>query len=516
MGVEERSTPALTERPAEDRGPRRSSELVDVLDTTAAGGMVIRGSIARTVGYVAGVGLSVVAASLMVRHLGVVDWGHYVTVMSLITIVAGLSEAGMTTIGVREYSTRERAERDTLMRNLLGLRLAVTVLGVATAVVFAVAAGYEPVLVTGTAVAGTGAVLTVAQQTYAVPLAAGLRLVWIALLELARQVGTVVLVIALVLLDASLLPFLAVSVPVSLLVLGLTFVLVHRAVPLLPAFDRRQWLHILGLAVVFSAASAVATLYVSVTVVLTSLVGSSSETGYYGASFRIFIVLTAIPLLLANAAFPVVARAARDDETRLQYSIQRLFDVAVVFGSWLVLATALGARFAIDVVAGDKFSPSVTVLEIQAFGLLGTFLSVTWSTGLLALHRHRVLLLANLVALAVAVATTLALVPVLGAKGAAIATVCGEGALAAIYSVAVATGRRPLRVSLTVVPRVAVAVVPAAALVFVPHLNRLGLVAAATVVYFAVVFAVRAMPPELFEAVVEGRRREHAAESGGG
>jgi O-antigen/teichoic acid export membrane protein len=482
-------------------------DVVDVLDTPAAGGMVIRGGVVRAIGYVSGVGLSVLAAALMVRHLGVDDWGRYVTVTSLIAIVAGLSEAGMTAIGVREYSTRERPERDTLMRNLLGLRLAITCLGLVVAVLFAVAAQYKPVLVAGTAVAGAGALLAVAQQTYGIPLAAGLRLVWMTLLDLVRQAATVVLVVVLVLVGASLFPFFTVFVPVSLLVLGLTLVLVRGDVPLLPAFDRQRWLEVLRLTVVFSAASAVATIYVSITVVLTSLVGSASDTGFYGASFRIFTVLTAIPLLLSNAAFPVVARAARDDESRLRYSIQRMFDVAIVFGAWMVIATVFGASFAIHVVAGPKFEPSVAVLQIQAFGLIATFLSVTWSTALLSLHRHRAMLLANLVGLGASMTMTLALVPVLGAKGAAIATVAGEATLAVIYSFAVTRGPQAIRVSLGVVPRAAVAVGAAVALLLVPGLRGLPLVLAATAVYFVVAFAVKAMPPEIVAAIGEGRRR---------
>jgi len=501
----------VRERSATNPSPVPQGDVADVLDTTAAGGIVIRGGVVRTLGYTSGVGLGVVSAALMVRHLGVVDWGRYVTVTSLIAIVAGLSEAGMTAIGVREFSTRARAERETLMRNLLGLRLAITFLGLAVAVLFAVAVRYKPVLVAGTAVAGAGTLLAVAQQTYAIPLAAGLRFVWMTALDLARQAATVVLVVALVLFDASLFPFFTVLVPVSLLVLVLTLLLVRGAVPLLPAFDRQQWLHVLRLTVVFSAASAVATFYVSITVVLTSLVGSSTDTGFYGASFRIFTVLTAIPLLLANAAFPVVARAARDDETRLNYSIQRMFDVAMVFGTWMVLATALGARVAIDVVAGPKFGPSVPVLQIQAFGLLATFVSVTWSTALLSLYRHRALLVANLVALGASMAITLVLVPVLGAKGAAIATVSGEATLAVIYTVAIARGPRPIRVSLGVVPRVGLAVAAAAALLLVPGFRGAAMVAAATAVYFAVVLAVRAMPPEILQAVSEGRRRSRRA-----
>ena len=53
---------------------------------------------------------------------------------------------------------------------------------------------------------------------------------------------------------------------------------------------------------------------------------------------------------------------------------------------------------------------------------------------LLSLRRHRELLLANLVALALAVGLTLGLSPVYGAQGAAVATVAAEFGLASMYA----------------------------------------------------------------------------------
>jgi O-antigen/teichoic acid export membrane protein len=153
-----------------------AQDAVDILDTPAAGGRVIRGSVLRASGYGVGVLLGALAAALMIRHLGPADWGRYVTVMSLMSIAGGLSEAGMTMIGVREYSTRASRDRDRLMRNLLGVRLAITLLGVAAAVVFTLIARYPSVVVAGTALAGAGLVFVVAQQTIGIPLSAGLRL----------------------------------------------------------------------------------------------------------------------------------------------------------------------------------------------------------------------------------------------------------------------------------------------------------------------------------------------------
>ena len=48
---------------------------VGILDTPHAGGKIIRGSVLRAGGYAAGLALSILAAALMTRHLGVTRWG---------------------------------------------------------------------------------------------------------------------------------------------------------------------------------------------------------------------------------------------------------------------------------------------------------------------------------------------------------------------------------------------------------------------------------------------------------
>ena len=58
-----------------------------------------------------------------------------------------------------------------------------------------------------------------------------------------------------------------------------------------------------------------------------SLVSTAVETGYFSASFRIVEVLIAVPAMLVTAAFPILARAARDDAARLRYALQKLFEV---------------------------------------------------------------------------------------------------------------------------------------------------------------------------------------------
>jgi hypothetical protein len=55
----------------------------NVLDTPAAGGLIIRGGVFRLGSYVGVVALSLVPVVLLTRYLGVARFGAYTTVVSL-------------------------------------------------------------------------------------------------------------------------------------------------------------------------------------------------------------------------------------------------------------------------------------------------------------------------------------------------------------------------------------------------------------------------------------------------
>jgi O-antigen/teichoic acid export membrane protein len=446
----------------------------------------------------------VLSAAVLIRHLGSSDFGRYVTVVSLVTIVGSVTEAGMTNLGVREYATLTE-RRDALMRVLLGLRLALTAVGVLFALAFALVAGYGEDLVAGTALAGAGLFFGVLQSTYTVPLSTHLIVGRVSALELAKQVLTVIFIVALVAAGAGLVPLLAVPLPVGLVVAAATAWMVRHRMPLLPAADAREWGRLLRITASFALATAVGTVYIYLAVVVLSLVSTDAETGQFGAAFRVFIVVAAVPGLLITTAFPLLARAARDDRERLRYALQRLFETSLVLGAAFALATVIGAPVAIDVVAGEGFETAVDVLRVQGFAMLASFLLATWGFALISLHLHRELLLANLSALVVSATLVLVLGSAEGARGAAWATLAGESVLAAGYLFGLVRGRRELLPSTRMLPRVAIAAAGGAAVV-VAGLPALPATLAALAVFTVLALALQAVPDELI-AWLRDRRR---------
>jgi O-antigen/teichoic acid export membrane protein len=474
----------------------------DLLDTPHAGPAAIRGGAIRAIGYGIGVILSIGSAALLFRHLGVVDAGRYVTALSLVTIAGGISDLGLNTIGIRELTVRDADARHPFVRNLLGLRTALTVVGVAAMLVFSVVAGYPASIVAGTFLAGIGLVILNLQGTLAAGLTVQLRLGWVTVAELARQVVTVIGIVVLVVVGASVVPFLALSIPAALAALGVTAWRVRGEMPLSPSFEWQEWRGLLREVLPFSAAAMLGIIYFRVAIVMLPLISTGDQAGYFSASFRMIEVLIAVPAMLVSGAFPIFARAARDDMDRLAYGVQRTFETSLVVGVGIGILLIVGAPLAIAIVAGPKFDPSIGILRIQAIALMAGFVNMGWVYALLSMKRYSTILWLSLFGVTLNIVGVAIFGSAYGAKGAAWATTTADVAQTVLVGISLAFVDRRLRPGLATTPRVLIAGLVAGALAFVPGVPTFVLAAAAGVVYIGLALVLRAIPDE---AIVEAR-----------
>jgi O-antigen/teichoic acid export membrane protein len=469
---------------------------LDLLDSEHAGPAAVRGGVLRVGGYFAGVAITVVSAAVLFRHLTVDDGGAYVLVLSTVTLAAGLTDAGLSTIGVREMALLRPGERGRLMGSLLGLRVLLTIVGIAGACAYAALAGLGSRLVAGTAIAGAGLLVTNLQNAYATSLMAELRLGSVAALDLLRQALTGVLIVLLALAGATLLPFFAVAAAAALAPLVVTAVLVRGDIPLVPRADRAVWMHLLRQTLSFSLATAVGAVYFRLAILLVKLLSTAHQTGLFGVSFRIVDVLIIVPQLTISAALPIFSRAARDDRERLAYGLGLVSDSMVMFGGAIAIGLTAGAAVAIQVVGGGKYAAAAPVLRLHAIALLFSFSAAPWSFALLSLRRHRELLAMNGLAIVVLAIGLALLVPGHGAQGAAGATIAGEMTIA--FSGMYFAARAGMSVRIGRLPKIAaaaaVAAIPAALLPSLPA------ALAGLAVYAGVLFALGAIPEELLHA----------------
>jgi O-antigen/teichoic acid export membrane protein len=308
---------------------------VDPLAAGEAGARLVRGGTVRIVAYVAAISTSIVAVPFLTRHLHSGDYGRYGVVTTLMLIATALTEGGIASLGVREFAIAPPERRREFMRDLLGMRIALSFVGGVAAVAFAFAAGYQAVEIEGTAIAAIGLVLASVQVTLTVPLTATLRLGWMAATDFVGPAVTATLLVVLVLAGAPLLPFYGAAVVAYAVDLALTAWLVRHQVSLRPSFAIARWGALLRESFVFAAATALATVYFQVVVVAMSVIANAHQTGIFFLAFRILSVVNGIPVVVVGSAFPILLRAARDDRARLRDAIGLLTEGNLLLGGWL-------------------------------------------------------------------------------------------------------------------------------------------------------------------------------------
>jgi O-antigen/teichoic acid export membrane protein len=482
---------------------------LDILDAPEAGATAVRNSAFRSGGFAAGILLSLISVPLLIRHLGRDDYGVYVAITAVVTIVAGVSDVGITSVGVREWAVRGAHERHTLLSNLLGARLALIALGCVGAMCFGVAAGYDLTRIEGLAAACVGLIVLAIYEALTVPLQAELRQSWVALAELVRQAVQVTLIVVLVLVGAGLVPLLATAIPGALAAVALA-VRASRQGLVRPALHPPAWWDLMRDTLPFAMASALSVVYLRTTVILMSLIASAEQTGYFAPAFRAMEVLISVPVLLVGALLPVLARAAATDRERMRMAIARTLEGALACGSLLAVCVAAGAPLAIQVLVGEQPAPTVDALAILGVGLAFSFVGASNQFALLALRQHRAILIINIVALLVNAGLTLTLVPAWGARGAALALSASELTVATLSTVLLAQSLKGFSPSRSMLLRIALATALGAVAALALHgLGMIPELAGTVLVCAGAALALKTLPPELW-ALTPSRIRPRA------
>lgn len=473
----------------------------DVLTSAEAGGKVIRGSVwwigASATGILVGVG----TAALLLRHLGVAESGRYVTVLSLVAIPVAVADLGLNVSASRELALRDPADRPALLGNILGQRLAIMPAALLLVVAFAALAGYPSRMVVGTALAGTGALIVAGGHALLLRLTVELRNAGPAFVEFMRQIVTLVGVAILVVLDARLTPFFALQIVAGLVVIALIPGVVGAGAFVLPRFDRGVQRVLLHTAFPMATALALGQIYFRLVIVLMSIISNPRQTGYFGGSLRAMEALVNIPILVAAVALPLLAAAARDDRARLRYAIEGLSKGAIVAGVLAVLVAIRAAEPVMAIIGGPAFRPAGAVLRIQVGTLVFIALYQIWTASLLAVGRQRDLILTNLGGLVGVAVFASVLVPQLGAKGGATASVLGDALLACLiyWRLHAAAGR--MMVDGGFLARVAVAAGVASLGLLIPGLPDLLVAALVGALFLGVGHVIGILPEELGDAL---------------
>lgn len=160
----------------------------------------------------------------------------------------------------------------------------------------------------------------------------------------------------------------------------------------------------------------------------------AAEVGYYAAAQRIVQLLYVLPLPIASALFPLVARLAADKE-RFREVVEGASRFLLVLGTGGAVGLLAASGALIHLLYGDAYEPASSSLAIMSLTLIPSFVVASLGNALFALRRERALIGYAVVAVLANVAFNLVLIPRFGGPGSALATLLAQSALLCYVSV---------------------------------------------------------------------------------
>lgn len=467
-----------------------------------AGAVAVTGGTLRLQTRIVALLIGLASTIVITRSLTKAQFGELALVVALVSIVGGISDLGLSGVGIREWIRHDAAQRRSLLADLLGLRLVAISVAALLALAFALVVGYDRTVVVGLAFALVGTALNAVQAALAIPLIAQLRQGLVGALELLAVTVQMTLQMVLALVGAGVVPISAALIPGGLAGV-FAIALVSRGELPWPRFELAPLLRLLRESAAFAAAGAVSVVYLRAAVLLGPAFLTASEFGRFAVAFRAVEQLTLLPGILTGALFPILTHAALHDRARLSRGYDALWRSTAAMGAFAA-AGVIGVAPAITLV----FTGGRNAITVDAFAILGCalgtlFMGAAGMWMLLAERRYRAVLAINVVALTVNVGLTVVAGAWLGPHWFAIGIVVSELLIAVASDRVARTGLRRSGHPVAAEPIAQLAkvglAVTAALAVFVPTRALFPLVplVACSGVGAAVLLLTRAVPAEL-------------------
>ena len=377
--------------------------------------------------YGGGRALSFVATVYAARVLGLAGFGVYAIAVAFAQTATLFVDFGTTAYGIREIAQRV-PDRPRILSTVTYLRLLTAVTGGSLC---AAAIAMLPSLAEYRAAMLIACIYFI---TYGMTqewfYAGSLMFRPIALSNLVRGATCLLLQVSLVrsAKDTSRAVLIYAATPaVSALYLHIYSIVVLRlnafAVPRL-----RDIYHAIRHSLMFLTSSACISLFGSMPTYVLGIFGSVTQVGSFAAANRPIVVASSMVLPLSNVCYPLIAGCHQDPDDFA--AAQRLFRHVVVL--LVTPVTILLLWFGGPIIVGlygPKYAAAVGIFRLMALVIPSSALRLTYSHPLLASGKEGVLATCSALGLGVTTAVALALVPVAGIWGAAIAAVSGEYAL---------------------------------------------------------------------------------------
>jgi O-antigen/teichoic acid export membrane protein len=242
---------------------------------------------------------------------------------------------------------------------------------------------------------------------------------------------------------------------------------------------------------IFAAETWLATLYLSLDVILLSFFWGEAAVGLYDAAWKLIRLGQVVANAFTTAVFPLISRLYHDSrETFQQVSEQSIkYILAIVLPA--VLCISILSERVVLLLFDRQYAESAPVLQVLAWLLIPQFLNPFLSRVLYARGQQRRSLIVSAVGLASFLAVGLYLIPKFGVIGTAWSAVLSSYAALACYIVYCTAGTDRRSIAMILLRQIAAATVLCIALHLMKDTQLPSVLAACAVLYAAMLIGLR-------------------------
>ncbi len=164
-------------------------------------------------------------------------------------------------------------------------------------------------------------------------------------------------------------------------------------------------------------------LYMRIDILMLQEMVGDREVGIYAAATRLSEIWYFLPAVIISSVSPSIIKSHADDAVLYFRKLRNLYLLMVCLAIGVALPASILSNLLVNILYGDEFKDAAIVLAIHLWASIAVFLGMASSQHLLAENLQKISFYRTLIGLASNICLNFLLIPKMGAKGAAIATV---------------------------------------------------------------------------------------------
>ncbi|MBD3328121.1 oligosaccharide flippase family protein [Candidatus Peregrinibacteria bacterium] len=380
---------------------------------------------------------------VITNYLGDAEgYGNYTAVYDFIALFGIASDLGLYTIAVREMS-RDESQIEKIIGNILSIRtiLAITVMLIAFGTSFFYARPDSTILFPLAAAITAGAtIIMLISGTISSVLQVHYKMQYNAAGSVLGKLiafGYMLYVIFMWQPDnpeAGFYQLLVAGIIGNLAMLIFIYFHVRRYVKLRYQFDWQFMKDVIVKSLPYGLALILNNLYFRIGSIMLYTINGPEQAGLYGVPLKVLEAIAIVPLYFMNSVLPTLTKTIKEKSETYKKVIQYSFDALVMGGTSMAIGTAAISFQVVVLLSNESFLTNTSegfygsdiVLAIIIFALAFSFINTLFGFILVAINKQSKLLYINGIGALIAVGANLFLIPILGARGAAITDIVVE------------------------------------------------------------------------------------------